>query len=66
MRTPPIKDYFNPDGEYIDTSKTWDPPKIPDKKELKKLGILLERQEVQEEKLTKEEKKAKFRKNRKY
>jgi len=37
--TPAIQDYANPDGEYLDTTKTWDAPKLPDKKLLKKMGI---------------------------
>ncbi|XKL63177.1 hypothetical protein PGB90_005541 [Kerria lacca] len=28
--TPPIKNYEIVDGEYIDVSRKWDPPKIPD------------------------------------
>lgn len=26
--TPPIKDYDSPDGEYIDVTRKWDPPKF--------------------------------------
>lgn len=26
--TPPIKDYESPDGEYIDVTRKWDPPKL--------------------------------------
>lgn len=37
--TPPIKNYGSPDGEYVDITKKWEAPKLPDldtKKKFKK------------------------------
>ncbi len=35
--TPPIKDYDSPDGLYVDVTRTWEPPVVPEMdKKLKK------------------------------
>lgn len=41
----------------MDITKTWDPPKLPDKKQLKKLGIDIMRERKEEWRKDKEKKK---------
>lgn len=49
--TPPIKDFNIPQGDYKDSTKTWDPPVIPEMdKKLKKLRAASRKAEMDKQK----------------